>query len=105
MKFSYELIDALAQHYANPDTFSVPSPAHLASLKVGDSAKIGISFQPLNEDEKITGERFWVKVIDATTEGYVGEVDNNLVYASDHGIDRGKRIRFERRNVLQILSR
>lgn len=103
MKFSYELIDALAQHYANPDTFAVPSAISLASLKVGDSAKIGITFESHYEDEKITGERFWVKVTDVTPEGYVGEVDNNLVFAADHGIDRGEQIRFERRNVMQIL--
>jgi hypothetical protein len=101
VKFTYELIDALALHHAHPDTFKIPSPAMIASLKPGDFAKIGVRFAAA--DDRVDGERFWVKVTEADADSYVGEVDNALLYTDAHGLDRGDMVHFGRRNILSIM--
>lgn len=125
---AYVLLDAAEQHRRTPETFDYPGRDEIASLKAGDMVKVCAQFDPemklgdtvpkarlrwaaIVGDEtadRMTGERFWVKIASArvlkTGEfAFNGVVDNDLVYKAHHGLDYRQEIAFEGRHILQCL--
>lgn len=127
----YVLIDAQARHRRHPDTFEVPDTAALDSIARGDSVQICAEFDrdkiaPVSSaearksilrsetwrnivgqraEDNTNGERFWVTVHDVRGSYVAGVIDNDLVYGLHHGLKYGDFLRFEKRHVLNVMSR
>lgn len=91
----WTLIDAVARHAANPDTFDIPSSEEIADIKVDDYVKIGM-------EKRGGGERFWVIVKEIKDDHFVGAVNNDLIYVD---LELDAPIEFEAKNVLDILKK
>jgi len=87
------LVDAQKMHEEHPDTFEVPGPAALDTIRPGDCVKV--AFEDL-------GERMWVRVTGNDAGTVTGTLDNDPV---GEGIAYGDTVTLEPRNVLDILRR
>ena len=85
------LIDAQKMHGEHPDTFAVPTPAALDTIRPGDCVKV--AFEDL-------GERMWVRVTGNDAGTITGTLDNDPV---GEGIAYGDTVTLEPRNVLDII--
>lgn len=86
-------INAQEMHQKYPHTFDAPSHEQLAAIGPGDSVKV------------CTGdERFWVRVLTATETTITGMVDNDLLFADEHGLDYGDEISFGREHVYDVMK-
>jgi hypothetical protein len=72
--------------------------------EVGSIAKIVIE-QPKNEDPELpVAEGFWVLVRSKDADGFIGEVNNNLVATVLHGVRCGDLIRLSATNVKEVAA-
>lgn len=95
------LVNGEAMHRQHPDTFHIPSREDRSRLRLDDYAKLSVS-----------GERFWVKVIDIdeneidlsdeTAVLYLGKVEQSDMIGAGHGIRHGMPIMFSPEHVLDI---
>lgn len=85
------LIDAQKMHGQHPDTFAVPTPAALDTIRPGDCVKV--AFEDL-------GERAWVLVTGNDAGTITGTLDN---YPVSEGIAYGDTVTLEPRHVLDII--
>lgn len=83
------LVDAQAMARKHPATFEAPTPAELASIRVGGVVKICRN-----------GERFWVLVTHRSGEAVTGEVENHLIYNDDLSV--GTKVSFATRYIFAI---
>lgn len=103
------IIDGRARSAGSVD-FMLPTRADIDALKPGDIVKIGVEFdaQPrprgLPGPRHVTGERFWVRLVDANHAGdqFKGLIDNDLVFAHIHGLKADDPVAFCRRHILDI---
>lgn len=104
MNPGWTFIDATVRALRSPDTFEVPSVADLQKVKPGWYVKIGIELDDIPEDERLSGERFWIEVLDVNINEDIitGRVDNDLIVGG-HGVAYNDLITFGFSNILDIL--
>lgn len=118
----YEMIDAMAMHVANPDTFDMPDFRIIAALKPGFFVKIGVTYDPrrrIGDDapqmqmwvakvgeiaRDTSGERFWLLLETISDGHYIGTVNNDLAYTAYHGLKFGDLLTVERRHIMDVLA-
>ena len=91
----HELIDGVAMNRQHPITFSVPSDGEKATIRPGDSVKVGFIVDSSIGQQ----ERVWVQVQSVNHNKIVGVLDNDPVYAD---VRFGEQIEIELRHVLGI---
>lgn len=81
-------INAIEKNKEHPETFHIPALEEILAVKVGDNVKIA--------NAGSCSERFWVQVtsIDPKNEVIKGTVNNELIFADDHGLRLGDPIEF-----------
>jgi hypothetical protein len=89
----WSLLDAEVHNEAHPRSFFIPSRDERETLEVGELVKL------VFEDEDGDGERMWVEVTDRAPGGYVGILTNQPIVID---LERGARIEFEPRHVIDI---
>lgn len=82
-----------------PDTFWIPPLDARQSLSSGDIVKLVFRIE---EDGEVNVERMWVVVKKATTEGYVGILDNDP-YCTDQ-IQAGLELEFAPKHIIDIYA-
>ena len=84
-------IDAQEMAERHPSTFEIPSKKQISKLKIGDTVKVCVG-----------KERFWNIIKEIKGGKIIAEVDNELVYTNEHGLDLGDIISFKTENIYQI---
>jgi hypothetical protein len=92
------LLDAEAQHRLAPRTFSIPRRQVREALSVGDFAKLMFVVEPPNAGIEV--ERMWVEIVEVTTSGYVGRLDNDPRYLQ--GLRCDDHLAFQAQHVAAI---
>lgn len=93
----HKLMDGVERNAECPDTFHIPNQITRENVALRSFAKIG-----LTDPDGVNGERFWVRVVQVTDTGYVGEVDNDLTRFPD--LMLGEEVPFEAKHVLGVLA-
>jgi hypothetical protein len=89
-----EFTDAQKMHRLHPSTFQVPSPKELEALKAGDYVKVCAG-----------RERFWVQITSRSGIHLYGNINNDLIFSSEHGLFDKDYVGFEERHVYAIFLR
>lgn len=95
-----ELINVEQRNFANPENFKIRPFEERTSVRPGQKVKVGVEFPQLPSG--VHGERFWVHVSSKDKQGYVGAVDNELVFTDQHGLKLHDVIRFRADNIMEI---
>ncbi|WP_235840106.1 DUF2314 domain-containing protein [Derxia lacustris] len=93
----YTLDDGEKLNREFPETFWMPSKVERENLLPGELVKL--IFRISLESEQHV-ERMWVMIKERTTNGYIGELDNDP-YCTDE-LCRGTLVEFESAHVIQI---
>jgi hypothetical protein len=93
----FSLVDALEHQKQHPKTFELPDEWNRSHIKVGECAKLMFRF-PANRFPEV--ERMWVRVTEASQNGYKGILDNNPT--NIEFIRSDEAIAFEPRHVISI---
>lgn len=86
-------------------TFETPyetAEEAMDEIMLGDYVKVG--FEVLGADGPVTGERFWLKVIEINGKHIRGVVQDYLFLSEDHGIYYGDLLTVEPRHVLAHMA-
>lgn len=90
-----------------PAIASLTILADINLLKVGDLVTLVMDFK--NDPaygETANHERFWVRILDITaSRTFLGKIDEEMVYASIHGLDQGDEVTFFEENIFQVRGR
>ncbi|MGI5310014.1 hypothetical protein [Rheinheimera sp. WS51] len=95
----FELESGEQLHAEAPDTFWIPPLPARQSLSSGDIVKLVFRIE---EDGEVNVERMWVVIQQATTEGYVGILDNDP-YCTDQ-IQAGLELKFAPKHIIDIYA-
>lgn len=91
------LENAVARAKESPDTFEVPSESDIAKVKIGDYVKLIFLY---DHDEKINGERMWVKVLVRNgASNFGGKLGNDPVVVP---LKLDDYIEFDSENIISI---
>ena len=95
----FELESGEQLHAEAPDTFWIPPLPARQSLSSGDIVKLVFRIE---EDGEVNVERMLVVIQQATTEGYVGILDNDP-YCTDQ-IQAGLELEFAPKHIIDIYA-
>lgn len=84
-----------------PDTFEAPSAEELAEIHRGQYVKVCVPCGSVVFTQ-FDSERFWVTVESVDGDTITGEVDNDLVFTAQHGLQYGDMVQFKLENVYAI---
>lgn len=118
------LADAHARAAEAPQSFARVPDDEVARIRPGWFIKVCIRFDPnrrlsdvavppvraalaqrdgaANVD-RMAGERFWIRVDSVGPEGFVGTINNALVYTDKHGLREGDRLKIEARHLYDAI--
>lgn len=97
------LINAVERHKKNPQSFIIPSPKEIRSLKGGDIVKIGLTI--INEEiHDRAAERFWVEIMNIENNNidFYGRILPNLLFHLNFNVDKDDIILFKNIHIMDI---
>jgi hypothetical protein len=94
----FTLIDSAERSQTHPDSWAHPDEKTLERIEPGYVVKIGLTHPDLS------GERFWGLVKERTVTGLLVQVDQDMLYTSQHGISDRDILWVEEQNVFGIVN-
>ena len=99
----WALEDGETYHREAPDTFHIPDLAVRRVLKPGDLAKLIFRIAVIDDDAPEAVERMWVIVLECTSSGYIGVLDNEPSSIEVNPIFwRGTLVPFDYRHIIAV---
>src|SRR5579863_7777014 len=94
----FTLVDSADRSHTHPDSWAHPDDTTLERIETGYFVKVGLTHPDLN------GERFWGLVKQKTETGLLIQVDQDMLYTSQHGVSDGDILFVVKQNVFGIVD-
>ncbi|SIT56316.1 conserved hypothetical protein [Mesorhizobium prunaredense] len=102
----WQLQSGIVRNELYPDTFHIPEEAQRRNLKVGDVVKVMFEYAYPDEwdiEERMEGERMWVKIVAIKGPYFVATLDNTPICTADwHELEWGSEVVFLPEHVIEI---
>lgn len=95
-----KLTNCEKQNKKNSKTFLIPPAIIRRNLRKGDSAKL--IFEMSKSEGPFNAERMWVKIVENTSNGYMGKLNNTPILFDPDDLAFGDEICFEAKYIADV---